>query len=233
MGDRQRHSAVPRAHWLPASLPPFPPLPSDWLQLSSFYLPRPNQEARKRGGLSVSPATTRGGASRSQSERGYGARAKGRGQGSELSQDGGGAGTVSAEREQRTGPQPSLPPVIPYYVFPLCPPAALRYLWALSGPRRPPSRAACVWGGCPGGIRLRPSRPRLRPSRPRPPLTRSPFPPLRRRPQLLLLLGALYCGLSAAVDRSNFKTCEQSSFCRWGPGPVNPPRCVCVWGGGG
>ena len=87
-----------------------------------------------------------------------------------------------------------------------------------------------VWGGCPGGIRLRPSRPRLRPSRPRPPLTRSPFPPLRRRPQLLLLLGALYCGLSAAVDRSNFKTCEQSSFCRWGPGPVNPPPplCVCV-----
>lgn len=151
MGDRQRHSAVPRAHWLPASLPPFPPLPSDWLQLSSFYLPRPNQEARKRGGLSVSPATTRGGASRSQSERGYGARAKGRGQGSELSQDGGGAGTVSAEREQRTGPQPSLPPVIPYYVFPLCPPAALRYLRALSGPRRPPSRAACVGGGVPVG----------------------------------------------------------------------------------
>ncbi|XP_031467814.1 neutral alpha-glucosidase AB-like [Phasianus colchicus] len=38
--------------------------------------------------------------------------------------------------------------------------------------------------------------------------------PGRRRPVLLLLLGAVYLGLSAAVDRSNFKTCEQSSFCR-------------------
>ncbi|XP_071657657.1 neutral alpha-glucosidase AB isoform X1 [Patagioenas fasciata] len=38
--------------------------------------------------------------------------------------------------------------------------------------------------------------------------------PGRRRPLLLLLWAALCVGPGLAVDRSNFKTCEQSGFCR-------------------